>query len=51
MGEAHREETLRAAGAGTCRALVSVTNGDIANLETALNARPLAAKPRIVVRL
>jgi Trk K+ transport system NAD-binding subunit len=51
IGEAHREETLKAAGIGTCRALVSVTNSDIANLETALNARALAKEPRIVVRL
>jgi Trk K+ transport system NAD-binding subunit len=51
IGEAHREETLRAAGITTCRSLVSVTNSDIANLETALNARALAAEPRIVVRL
>jgi Trk K+ transport system NAD-binding subunit len=51
IGETHREETLREAGIATCQALVSVTNSDIANLETALNARALAAKPRIVVRL
>ena len=51
MGETHREETLRAAGIGTCQALVSVTNSDIVNLETALNARALAAEPRVVVRL
>ncbi len=51
IGETHREETLRAAGVTTCRALVSVTDSDIANLETALNARALATEPRIVVRL
>jgi Trk K+ transport system NAD-binding subunit len=51
VGEAHKEETLRAAGVGTCQAVVSVTNSDIVNLETALNARALAAEPRIVVRL
>ena len=51
IGETHREETLRAAGVATCQALVSVTDSDIANLETALNARALAAAPRIVVRL
>ena len=51
IGETQREETLRAAGITTCQALVSVTNSDIANLETALNARALAAGPRIVVRL
>jgi Trk K+ transport system NAD-binding subunit len=51
IGETHREETLRAAGIGTCQAIVSMTNSDIVNLETALNARALAAAPRIVVRL
>jgi Trk K+ transport system NAD-binding subunit len=51
IGETHREETLRAAGIASCQALVSVTDSDIANLETALNARALAAGPRIVVRL
>ncbi len=51
IGEAHRDETLRAAGVTTCRALVSVTDSDVANLETALNARALAPEPRIVVRL
>jgi Trk K+ transport system NAD-binding subunit len=50
-GETHREETLLAAGITTCRALVSVTNSDIVNLETALHARALAEQPRIVVRL
>ncbi len=51
IGETHREETLRTAGIATCRAVVSVTDQDIANLETALNARALAAEPRVVVRL
>jgi Trk K+ transport system NAD-binding subunit len=51
IGETHREETLRSAGVGTCQAVVSVTDNDIVNLETALNARALAATPRIVVRL
>jgi Trk K+ transport system NAD-binding subunit len=51
VGETHREETLRAAGVGTCQAVVSVTDSDIVNLETALNARALASEPRIVVRL
>jgi Trk K+ transport system NAD-binding subunit len=51
IGETHREETLRAAGIGNSQALVSVTNSDVANLETALNARALAAAPRIVVSL
>ncbi len=51
IGETHREETLRAAGIDTCQALVSVTNSDTVNLETALHARALARGPRIVVRL
>ena len=51
IGETHSEETLRAAGIGTCQALVSVTNSDIVNLETALHARALASGPRIVLRL
>jgi Trk K+ transport system NAD-binding subunit len=51
FGETHREETLRAAGIDSCRAVVSVTNRDIANLETALNARSLAEEPRLVIRL
>jgi len=51
IGETHREETLLAAGVASCRALVSVTDSDIVNLETALHARALAEQPRIVVRL
>jgi Trk K+ transport system NAD-binding subunit len=51
IGETHREETLRAAGIDTCQALVSVTNSDTVNLETALHARALAGGPRIVLRL
>jgi Trk K+ transport system NAD-binding subunit len=51
IGETHREETLRAAGIDTCQALVSVTDSDTVNLETALHARALASGPRIVLRL
>jgi len=51
IGEAQEEETLRAAGITTCQALLSVTHNEIANLETALIARELAADPRIVIRL
>ncbi len=51
IGATDREETLRAAGISTCQALVSVTNSDIVNLETALHARALAADIRIVFRL
>ncbi len=51
IGETHREETLRAAGIGTSQALVSVTDSDIVNLETALHARALAPELRLVLRL
>ena len=51
IGETHREETLRTAGIDSCQALVSVTDSDIVNLETALHARALAEHPRVVVRL
>jgi Trk K+ transport system NAD-binding subunit len=51
IGDTTREETLRAAGITGCRALVSVTDSDIVNLETALHARALADEPRIVLRL
>jgi Trk K+ transport system NAD-binding subunit len=51
VGDAFREETLRAAGLDTCLALVSVTSQDIVNLETALNARALREDLRIVLRL
>jgi Trk K+ transport system NAD-binding subunit len=51
IGETHREEVLRAAGVSTCQALVSVTNSDSVNLETALHARALAGDIRIVLRL
>jgi len=51
IGETHREEILRAAGVTTCQALVSVTNSDTVNLETALHARALASDIRIVLRL
>jgi len=50
-GDTTREETLLAAGIASCQALVSVTNSDIVNLETALHARALAERPRIVLRL
>ena len=51
IGETHREDILRAAGVSTCQALVSVTNSDSVNLETALHARALASDIRIVLRL
>ncbi len=51
VGDAFREETLRAASLDTCIALVSVTSQDIVNLETGLNARTLREDVRIVLRL
>ncbi len=51
IGETHREDILRAAGVASGRALVSVTNSDSVNLETALHARALASDIRIVLRL
>jgi Trk K+ transport system NAD-binding subunit len=51
IGDATREQTLRAASLETCIALVSVTSQDVVNLETALNARALREDLRIVLRL
>jgi Trk K+ transport system NAD-binding subunit len=51
IGDAFREETLRAAHLDTCLALVSVTSLDVVNLETALTARALRDDLRIVLRL
>jgi Trk K+ transport system NAD-binding subunit len=51
IGDAVREETLRAASLETCMALVSVTSQDVVNLETALNARALREDLRVVLRL
>ncbi|GAA4616488.1 NAD-binding protein [Actinoallomurus liliacearum] len=51
FGDATRGETLRAAWVGTCRAVVTVTSDDIANLEAGLNARALRDNVRVVLRL
>jgi Trk K+ transport system NAD-binding subunit len=51
IGQGHQEDTLRAAGLPTCSALVSVTSDDIANLETALQARALREDVHLVLRL
>jgi Trk K+ transport system NAD-binding subunit len=51
IGDASREETLRAAQLDTCLSLVSVTSLDVVNMETALVARSLRDDLRIVVRL
>jgi Trk K+ transport system NAD-binding subunit len=51
IGDAFREETLRAADLETCLALVSVTSLDVVNLETALTARALRDDLRVVLRV
>jgi Trk K+ transport system NAD-binding subunit len=51
IGDAFREETLRAAHLDTCLALVSVTSQDVVNLETTLTARSLREDLRVVLRL
>ncbi len=51
IGNAVREDTLRAAGLENAIALVSVTSSDIVNLETALQARAMREDLRIVLRL
>jgi Trk K+ transport system NAD-binding subunit len=51
FGDASREDTLRAASLGTCRALVAVTNNDVTNLEVALQGRAMNPGLRVVLRL
>ncbi|MQA27921.1 MAG: TrkA family potassium uptake protein, partial [Micromonosporaceae bacterium] len=51
LGDATREETLRAARVDSCRALIAVTSDDVKNLETALGARSMTTDLRIVLRL
>lgn len=51
IGDATQLQTLRAANVDACRALVSVTSDDVANLETALNARAERPDLRVVLRL
>lgn len=51
IGEAYQEATLRGAALETAMALVSVTNSDIVNLETALQARAMREELRLVVSL
>ena len=51
FGDASREDTLRAAYLGTCRALVAVTNNDVTNLEAALQGRAMSPDLRVVLRL
>lgn len=51
VGDASREETLRAASVQTCRALVVLSTDDVVNLEAALNGRALRRDLRVVLRL
>lgn len=51
IGDAYTESSLRAAGLDGAIALVSVTDSDMVNLETALQARSMRRDLRLVVRL
>jgi Trk K+ transport system NAD-binding subunit len=51
VGDASREETLRAASVQTCRALVVLSTDDVINLEAAINGRHLNPGVRVVLRL
>lgn len=51
IGDASREETLRAASVQTCRALVVLSTDDVVNLEAALHGRTLNPGVRVVLRL
>jgi Trk K+ transport system NAD-binding subunit len=51
IGDASREETLRAASIATCKALVVVSTDDAVNLQAALHARAARPEIRVVLRL
>ena len=51
VGDAGREETLRAASIDTCKALVVLSTDDVTNLKAALNARAFRPDMRVVLRL
>jgi Trk K+ transport system NAD-binding subunit len=51
VGDAGREETLRAANIGAASALVALSTDDVVNLEAALHARRLNPGIRVVLRL
>ncbi len=51
MGDARVERTLRDAGLTEAKALMSVTSDDLTNLEIALNARSLAPRLRVILRI
>ena len=51
IGDAKFERTLRDAGLTSAKALVSVTNDDLTNLEIGLNAKLLNPEMRVVLRI
>jgi Trk K+ transport system NAD-binding subunit len=51
VGDAGREETLRAASIDTAQALLVLSTDDVTNLKAALNARSVRADIRVVLRL
>lgn len=51
IGDATREETLQAASAHSCRAVLAVTSDDVTNLEAGLQARELRKDLRVVLRI
>lgn len=51
VGDATREETLRAANVDHCDVLVAVSTNDVANLEVGLLARGMQRQLRVVMRL
>jgi Trk K+ transport system NAD-binding subunit len=51
VGDASREETLRAASIQTCKALVVLSTDDAVNLQAALHARAARSDVRVVLRL
>ena len=51
VGDAGREETLRAASVETAKALLVLSTDDVTNLKAALNARAVRPDLRVVLRL
>jgi Trk K+ transport system NAD-binding subunit len=51
IGDASREETLRAASIDKCKALLVVSTDDAVNLQAALHARAVRPDIRVVLRL
>ncbi len=51
IGDAKLERTLRDAGLADAKALISVTNDDLTNLEIGLNAKLLSPNTRVVLRI